>query len=170
MENAKSHLVNQSDREFCFSFFFIAKISCQMCIVLMLQITLVAAQRMTRGLHTGFPGQVNVRGRLSSTRLIVLWSTRKFTLLHWLLFLPPLYPPPLGYFLAIRIHLLSLPVISVPARSLRHFVYFVLLLWLLSLSFWVSLSLSLISVSQFLILRFSQTRSQQPHWGETILL
>lgn len=43
-----------------------------------------------------------------------------------------------------------------------------------SLSFWVSLSLSLshslISVSQFLILRLSQTRSQQPHWGETILL
>lgn len=32
------------------------------------------------------------------------------------------------------------------------------------------LSLSLISVSQFLILRFSQTRSQQPHWGETDLL
>lgn len=34
----------------------------------------------------------------------------------------------------------------------------------------LGLSLSLISVSQFLILRFSQTRSQQPHWGETILL
>lgn len=42
-------------------------------------------------------------------------------------FVPPsLYPVPLGYFLAIRIHLLFLPVISVPACSLRHFVYFVL--------------------------------------------
>lgn len=74
-------------------------------------------------------------------RLIVLWSTRKFALLHWLLFLPPLYPSPLGYFLAIRIHLLSLPVISVPARCLRRFVYSAPLLWLLFL--WASGSLSL---------------------------
>lgn len=86
-------------------------------------------------------GQVSVRGRLSSARLIVLWSTRKFALLHWLLFLPPLYPSPLGYFLAIRIHLLSLPVISVPARCLRRFVYSAPLLWLLFL--WASGSLSL---------------------------
>lgn len=112
-----------------------------MCFILMLQIALVVALRMTRGLHTGFPGQVSVRGRLSSARLIVLWSTRKFALLHWLLFLPPLYPSPLGYFLAIRIHLLSLPVISVPARCLRRFVYSAPLLWLLFL--WASGSLSL---------------------------
>lgn len=44
-----------------------------------------------------------------------------------------------------------------------------------SLSFWVSLALSLSRshsslYPSFLSLRLSQTRSQQPHWGETILL
>ena len=69
-------------------------------------------------------------------------------------------------------HLLFLPVISVPASSPRHSVYFVLLLWLQAFCglLGLFLSLSLISISQFLILDFSQSRSQQPHRGETILL
>lgn len=82
-------------------------------------------------------------GRLSSIRLIVLWSTRKSTLLA-LAFVPlSFHPPPLGYFLAIRIHLLFLPVISVPACPLRHFIYFVLLFWLHAFSELLGLSLAL---------------------------
>lgn len=81
-------------------------------------------------------------------------------------------PPPLGYFLAIRIQLLSLPVISVPAFFPGHFVYSCFLSSAFS-SLLIpppTLTHSPISVSQFLILTFSQTRSQQPHWEETDLI
>lgn len=93
------------------------------------------------------------------------WSGFCSSLLHT--------PPPRGRFLAIRIHLLSSPVnfcacplpqafsiLCSPPRSASG---------CLSLSFPLFSSHS-ISVSQFLILRFSQTRSQQPHWGEAVLL
>lgn len=137
----------------------------------MLQIALAVALRITWGL-TEFSGQVSVEDD-SHPPVSLCYEAHARSpscscFCSSLLLCPP---PPLGYFLAIRIHLLSLPVISVPTRSLRHFVYFVLLLFTaFSEILGLSLSLSLVSVSQFLILRFSQTRSQQPHWGETILL
>lgn len=103
----------------------------------MLQIALVVALGLTWGLRSHW---ICWTGQRKRTTLYPAHCALKHTQVH---------PPPLGHFLAIRIHLLFLPVISVPACPLRHFIYFVLLFWLHAFSKFLGLSLISSPVSFF---------------------